>query len=247
MPETKNTCKVIDIHMHAVPFVDDGAASIEMAMAMLRDAYKQGARAIFLTSHSWGIDGILGDYYTGVHHLTKLCAKELPDLTLAEGCEVHVNPGTVDEAIAQLKNEELPTLNKTEYVLIEFSTYGITFEGMKKCVMKIVSAGFVPVLAHTERYDRIIEDISRVRILKQMGAMVQINLFSLAEEKDEIRAGWARQMFCEELVDFVGTDAHRTTHRPPCIKKGAEWIRENGKRNYANAVLYGNAEKLLLM
>lgn len=41
----------IDIHSHALPMVDDGAESVEMALLMLRTAAEEGIEKIILTPH----------------------------------------------------------------------------------------------------------------------------------------------------------------------------------------------------
>ena len=44
--------KVIDMHSHILPGVDDGAASYEMSMQMLRCAANDGISTIILTPHN---------------------------------------------------------------------------------------------------------------------------------------------------------------------------------------------------
>ena len=40
-----------DIHTHILPNIDDGAENIQTAMEMLRMAYNDGTRVLFLTPH----------------------------------------------------------------------------------------------------------------------------------------------------------------------------------------------------
>ena len=47
---------------------------------------------------------------------------------------------------------------------------------------------------------------------------------SLVEEKNESTKELARMLLKNKLVTFVGSDAHRTTHRPPNIKSGVDYI-----------------------
>ncbi len=42
-------CFVSDIHMHVIPYVDDGADDFDDALAMLRIAYEEGVRSIIAT------------------------------------------------------------------------------------------------------------------------------------------------------------------------------------------------------
>ena len=44
--------KMVDLHMHIIPDVDDGSVSFEMSEQMLRMAIEQGVEVVFATSHS---------------------------------------------------------------------------------------------------------------------------------------------------------------------------------------------------
>ena len=48
--------KMIDLHMHLIPGVDDGAEDEQMALLMLLRAKDQGIRAVFATPHSSAFD-----------------------------------------------------------------------------------------------------------------------------------------------------------------------------------------------
>ena len=53
----------------------------------------------------------------------------------------------------------------------------------------------------------------------------------------------ARRLVQERKVDFLGTDAHRTYHRPPSAAMGLNWLYENVEQDYADAIAWGNAQK----
>ena len=44
----------------------------------------------------------------------------------------------------------------------------------------------------------------------------------------------------------MGTDAHRTYHRPPSAEMGLNWLYENVEQEYADAIAWGNATHLLM-
>ncbi len=75
---------------------------------------------------------------------------------------------------------------------------------------------------------------------------MQINAYSLVEEKSEITKGGAKYLLENKLVHFIGSDAHRTTHRPPRMKRGVEYIWGNCDKEYAKDVIYRNAYRCLL-
>ena len=51
----------------------------------------------------------------------------------------------------------------------------------------------------------------------------------------------------ERMISFIGSDMHGLPpKRPPRMKEGINWLYENTDEEYADAVAFGNAEKLLL-
>ena len=57
----------------------------------------------------------------------------------------------------------------------------------------------------------------------------------------------ARWMAKERLISFIGSDMHGTRpgkHKPR-LKEGIQWLYENTDEEYADAVCFGNAAKLL--
>ncbi|MFT6034312.1 MAG: protein-tyrosine phosphatase, partial [Arenicella sp.] len=43
--------RIIDCHNHSLPFIDDGAVDLEMALAMLTVAEQSGTTDVVLTPH----------------------------------------------------------------------------------------------------------------------------------------------------------------------------------------------------
>lgn len=75
------------------------------------------------------------------------------DLKLYQGCEVIGDWDKMDSVLSELDSGDLPTLNGTKYVLTEFVpkfTEGI--EEVRYCVNALLEAGYIPVIAHIERY-----------------------------------------------------------------------------------------------
>lgn len=67
----------------------------------------------------------------------------------------------------------------------------------------------------------------------------------LFEEMEDSIRNWVRRLVLERKVDYLGTDAHRTYHRPPSAEMGLQWLYENTDSEYADAISWGNAQRLL--
>ena len=235
---------VTDIHAHLIPGSDDGSTDIGMTMEMIRSMYRQGVRGILCTPHADGL--IYTDVLkSGWDEIQKRCADQYQDLSLGIGCEVYLSPKYMKDYLECLSLGSVLTLNGTKYVFIEFSQKGIPFEDIKDCVCQLKKAGWIPVIAHAERYGKSYRNIDDVRWLRNEGCLIQINLYSLVADSDQERREFTKQMVKEKLVDFIGTDGHRMSHRPPRIARGMRVLMEIADEEYARQIAYLNARDLL--
>lgn len=234
--------KMIDIHMHVVPDIDDGAVSMRMAEQMLVMAAAQGITDVFATSHSDYVREDTLEYQMKLELLQQFIAdREIP-IRVHEGCEVYCTDYNIESVIQWLDNKTIPTMNQTPYVLTEF--WDASLEEVKMCTNRLMEAGYRPILAHIERYHQLpVEDFHELR---DLGCLLQINAYSLGENVSQITRSRARALVDSHLVDVLGSDAHRTGHRPPLVADGLDYLYENCDKEFADAVAYGNAEKWLL-
>ena len=81
---------------------------------------------------------------------------------------------------------------------------------------------------------------------KELGAAVQINAYSVREEQDPQIRDAANALLDRRLADFIGTDAHRPSHRPPRIAEGVAAIEETVPPGYARQICVTNARERLI-
>ena len=236
---------MIDLHMHLIPGVDDGAENMEMALVMMIRAKQQGISQIIATSHSEVFRYAKEGGKIIFRRLLDAAAKVCPDMKLYLGCEVYCETGIMAEVLEALDSGRYPTMNGTKYVLTEFSQW-VYPDNTVPCVEAMVNAGYKPIIAHMERYKYLRDHMDLVDRFRERGALIQLNAYSLFDEMDDSVKNWARQLVQERKVDFLGTDAHRTYHRPPSAEWGLNWLYENVDREYADAIAWRNAERFLL-
>lgn len=234
-----------DIHMHLIPGVDDGAMDLEMALVMILRAKEQGISRIVATPHSEAFHFSKEDIGLIFQRLTSTATKVCPEGKLYLGCEVYCEADIMEQVLELLDSGMYPTMNGTKYVLMEFSQW-VYPENTVPCVEALVKAGYKPIIAHMERYKYLRDNMELVDRFRETGALIQLNAYSLFDEMDESIKGWARRLVLEQKADFLGTDAHRTYHRPPSAEMGLNWLYENEEQEYADALAWGNAERLLL-
>ena len=228
----RTTEYLIDTHTHIAPGVDDGAGSMEMSLAMLRSEAQQGAKVVFLTPHSSAFGGTWTAYtLERMRKVQEAAVKEELPVQICRGCEIYTNLQQIEEILQELKDGILPSMNGTRYVLAEFSTYRGNMDEAKYCLRRYLEEGWIPIIAHAERYCRTFATVENVKTLKEMGCFVQLNFYDLAREPDDgIRS-------CAQAL----LQADR-----PELTSGADYIREHCRAEYAADVLWRNAAKLLL-
>ena len=234
---------VTDVHMHIIPGVDDGSKSIQESITLLQRSVAQGVGTVIATPHSWAIDRRGVEFMLSRFEDLKRAVneREIP-VQLFLGCEMLVYADTIDDCIRKLDDGAYPTLAGSRYVLTEFDPYESRFN-MEMCIQRIVAAGYTPVIAHAERCREIaLED---VKALKYQGALIQINAFSIADEKNSQTRQLANSCLSERIVDFIGSDAHRLDHRPPLIKDGIDALIRRYTEEYAEQVAVINPKLLL--
>ncbi len=238
--------RIADIHMHVIPGVDDGAYDMEMSLEMIRQAVSQGVRTIFCTSHdfAWRDDGVEAGFRFKA--LQRNCAELVPEVKLYKGCELYCDQFSTSTILRGLRDGIYPTMNNGKYVLIEFPTWGFFYGSIREICARFLEEGWRPILAHTERFHRVMGTIDNVAELKKDGCLVQVNAYSIADESSEITRKWANELLERQLIDFIGSDAHRTDHRPPKYTNGLNRIYEMCSEDYADAICFGNAERLLI-
>ena len=233
--------KICDLHTHIVPNIDDGSLDLTMSVKMLKSAYTQGIRSVVCTSHSYGN---IEEYHKNLKSLKSIIKRENININLYSGCEIFCNTNNINTVIYKLNNDEICTINQTKYVLIEFDSYATGIE-ITDCVKQIINNGYKIIIAHVERYKNLFTNDIWFNSLCEMGCLFQVNAYSFQDEsKCNIRAA-AKWLLKTGRVSFIGSDAHRTNHRPYMIKNGIDYILKNCDDEYVKDILYRNAKRIL--
>lgn len=237
--------EMTDIHMHIIPEVDDGAWSMEMSEDMLRMSVMQGIRKVVAASHSSAFDWEPERAKQNFMQLKEKASLHYPEIELYLGCEIACSYGKMKMAAEKLEKGIYPSMNQTEFVLLEFSPT-VEYEEVEYCTRHLRKAGWKPVIAHAERYANLFvsdKNADSIEKLKDNNCLVQINVYSILEEQNERIKENARQMLARRQVDFLGFDAHRTYHRPPMVESGLKYLHEHFEKDYVDAISFLNAIK----
>ncbi len=226
-----------DIHCHILPGIDDGAANEREMLQMLKVAYSQGIRYVFATPHYHPKRGeadasVVDSVFENVQNVVKT---QFPDMKIYKGNEIYFR----QDATQMLKEGRLLTLAGSDYVLLEFST-AVSRDQVKNAVGQLQMAGYVPVIAHVERYEDLVGEYGFIEELADAGVYFQVNAASVVGDMGGARKRFIKKMIKNDWVHFIGTDAHDAGHRAPLMEKCASYLRKKFDEDTAEMLLYHN-------
>lgn len=233
---------MVDIHCHIVPAVDDGAQTKSQVRALLKKEYEDGVTTLVLTPHyRKGMfdapdDLVLKRAAYVMHEVREL---GLPmEIYLAR--EYHANTDMIEE----LKAKSQYRINKSRYVLVEFSS-AHSYEKIRGWIYQLVAAGLRPIIAHVERYPDVMSKLEQVDELIQLGAYIQISTSAVLGEHGLRLKGYTKNLLKRRMVHFVASDAHDMESRRPNMRECREYVAKKFGEDYAEELFVKNPRNIL--
>lgn len=235
---------MFDIHCHILHGVDDGSGNMSDSIEMAQLAAESGTKGIVVTPHC-NIPGMFDNYWSG-ELADRVCAlrkeidrRKIP-LEIYPGQEVFLSRN-FDE---HLQKGEFITLNNSRYMLVELD-FRIDGASAFSKLEVLVSKGYVPVVAHPERYGFIIENPAVVSRLRSLGCLVQLNSGSIAGDFGHYIRKTADFIARKRFADFIASDAHSQYSRTPNLSPVHEFVCEEISYDYADVLFRINPVKVL--
>ncbi|MGG3907178.1 tyrosine-protein phosphatase [Geobacillus stearothermophilus] len=233
---------MIDIHSHILPGVDDGAQTMDDAIAMAKAAVDEGITTIIATPHhrNGKYDNPAPNVITAVQRLNEQLQQNQIPLTVLAGQEVRIH-GDVLKHWEQ--GDILSLTGETPYILIEFPSDHVP-RYANQLLFEMQLKGLTPVIAHPERNAEIIEKPDRLYELVQKGVLTQVTAASVVGRFGKNIQKFSMQLIEANWVHFIASDAHNLTSRSFQLRAAYDAIdREFG----INAVYFfqENAELLV--
>ncbi len=231
-----------DLHCHLLPYVDDGAYDEDECLELLRREADQGVRTICLTPHLRAdmfesTDKEVLERYALAERLAR--EAELP-LALYLSREYHY-----DRIFrGRLRTRELWPLGRGNVLLVEFGGRD-SGEEILEAVRLVARAGYVPLLAHAERYLPLQADWAFAHDLREAGALLLINAGSVLGREGLRQKLLCRKLLQKDLVTVIASDAHDRKLRVPELALCAEHLEHKYGRGFAQKLLCGNPAAIL--
>jgi protein-tyrosine phosphatase len=225
--------RVIDLHSHVLPGIDDGPLDLAGSIALAAEAARQGVTVLAATPHA-------RDDFPDVdlERVPAMCA-DLQGALPAEARIEIVTGAEVDVLWAQQASEEelrLASFARRGTDLLVETPYGQLPPNFEDMLFMITVRGFRILLAHPERNPTFQADRARLAALVHRGVLVQITAPSLLEESHSPTRRYALELVEDGLAHVLSSDAHAVAgFRPPTLaeafavvaridRRRAEWM-----------------------
>lgn len=200
----------IDIHSHILPGIDDGAKTMGHSIELLTNMYKLGISNFVFTPHV--IEGIWENSTEKIlstfHELKSVVDQtaNLKDINIRVSAEY-----MMDENFQKLlENKDFLPI-KDNKILVEMS-YLAPPANLFETIAEIQVKGFIPILAHPERYKSFHQDLAVYQKLKSAGCLFQMNMISLSNYYGKDVHESAIWLLRNNMIDFIGSDLHHMKH-----------------------------------
>jgi protein-tyrosine phosphatase len=232
---------VIDFHNHVIPGVDDGAADIDEALAALETMRGQGATVVIATPHINGgttqdpaaLERALAELDRGWEVLRAAAPAEP---RLERGVELMLDVLAPDLSDPRLR------LAGTRFALVEFPFMTVP-PNATQALFELQMKGWVPVLAHPERYANASSSLADAAEWRRSGALLQVNAGSLLGRYGERAQKLAWGLVENGWAAYLCSDFHARGRYP--VAAAVQALAEAGASEQAELLFTANPQRLL--
>jgi protein-tyrosine phosphatase len=195
----------VDLHSHVLPGIDDGAATLEAALAMAGRAEELGVTHLVATPHyseaynpSWeriaeALAAVREALAARGSRLVVLCGREV------SFTDCHV--GTV-------RDDARFGIAESRCVLFELSG-ALNRTTLIQGFFDLMVDGVRPIAAHPERNPIVQDQPELIDELRARGVLIQVDGGSVVGRHGSEARRTAMRLLANDSVDFLSSDAHR--------------------------------------
>ena len=189
-----------ECHCHLLPGVDDGVKELHETLKILELWQSLGVKEVWLTPH------IMEDIPNKTLELKQKC-EELKTVA-PKGITLRLSAENMMDNLFLQRLEQrdlLPIGRDRQHLLVETSYYNPPMD-MHRFFERIKESGYMPVLAHPERYQYM--DMSTYKMWKEKDVLLQLNVPSLVGAYGPEVQYKAEKLLDKGMYDYCGTDTH---------------------------------------
>lgn len=235
---------LFDLHIHVLPGLDDGAGSLMEAVAMLEWAAQSGVRTMVATPHA-NQRGRFENYLSpqmsrSMEQLQREIHRRGIPIQLLAGMEIYAS----EDLVERIQQGQLCSMAGSAYYMVEFSPL-CPREDVEMLLRQMLRHGFLPLIAHPERYQCVQRNPEVVRIWRGLGCAVQLETGSLLGQFGQNAHRAARWMLDRGQVDVFGSDAHGQKRKTPSMQELWQYLEREVGTPKAKQLLVEQPHRLL--
>ena len=231
-----------DIHSHLLYGIDDGSKSLEESLYLLKEMEKKGITDLILTPHyieesNYNCDNLNKEELFNIFK-NKVNEHNIK-VNLYLGNEVFFTNNIVELH----KSNKIKTLNNSKYVLFEFPMRHL-YTNTKEVIQNLVAQGYIPILAHPERYEIFQHHPDKIEEYMHLGVLLQGNFTSLFGKYGRVPKKILKYYLKKHWITFLGSDTHHDV-KFDCKKLEKKLLRITKDEEYVNKLMNENFNKII--
>jgi protein-tyrosine phosphatase len=148
------------------------------------------------------------------------------------------------EILDNINSGRCHTLADTDYVLTEYS-FTTEFSYIKEYTGRLLSCGYIPIIAHAERYGCFAKKPELTSEIAAMGAMIQVNADSILGIDGNALKKTCKKLLKKRLAHIVASDAHGTKERMSHMHECCQYVSKKYGEDYARELFFENAMRII--
>ncbi|WP_029408402.1 tyrosine-protein phosphatase [Thiomicrorhabdus sp. Milos-T2] len=211
-----------DLHNHLLPGIDDGAPDLATSIELAKVAIEEGFTHMVCTPHihPGRYDNTLDSIDNALKQFKAELQTQKLNLQVSAAAEVRIGP----EILQAVKLNTLPFLgewNNQNVLLLEFPNNMIPI-GSDNLTKWLLSQNIVPIIAHPERNQAIIDNPNKLKPFLDQGCLTQLTASALTGNFGMQSKAFAEQLLLEDKITIMATDAHNKRYRRPVIQESLQ-------------------------
>ncbi|PIF60655.1 tyrosine-protein phosphatase [Flavobacterium sp. 11] len=198
----------IDIHSHLLPGIDDGARTFGDTLRLTQALQEIGISEFITTPHI--IQHVWDNTHEQILEKKATTVIELEKNSITVPFKAAAEYLMDDQFVKLFESHDLLTL-KDNYVLVEMSYINPPIQ-LYSILFDLQVAGYIPVLAHPERYLFYHNNFNEYLKLKRAGCLFQLNLLSVVGYYGAGITKITEQLLQKGMYTYVGSDVHHDNH-----------------------------------
>ena len=220
---------MIDWHSHVLPGIDDGSRNVAESISMIQMQSSQEIKTVIATPHFYANDESVDSFLKRREKAAERLKAQLPEDApqILCGAEVRYYPG-----ISHMEGLECLRIEGSKLLLLEMPEIGWTEYTVRELIEMSGRSSFRIMLAHVERCMKL-QKKAVWEELQDYGILMQANASFFTDWRTRRKA---ISLLREGSIQFVGSDGHNVTSRPPKIGEAFEVIRKKLGNDYISQI-----------